>query len=74
MLLQGLYCSKAALAKAAHSGSPDGMVLRMLLQLFSSFKGKATLTAPVFVDMAIRNWHLKSLAVEVVDVRLEGTR
>lgn len=70
MLLQGLYCSKAALAKAAHSSSPDGMVLRMLLKLFSGFKGKAALTATVLVDMAIRNRDLKSLAVEVVDVRL----
>lgn len=55
VLPEGQKCPEAALAKAAHSGCSDGMVLGMYLKLLHGLEGQATVVAAVFVDMPIRD-------------------
>lgn len=72
MLLQGLQCSEAPLAEAAHGRGPDHMVLRVELQLLHCLEGQAALVAAVLVDVAIGDGQLRPLVVDLIEVHLEG--
>lgn len=74
VFFQSLESSEAALAKTAHGGSSDHMVLRVELQLLHRLESQAALVAAVLVYMAIRHWQLRPLGVNLVEVCLEGGR
>lgn len=77
MFPEGQECPEAALAKAAHSGCSDGMVLGMYLKLLHCLEGQTAVVATIFVDMTIRYGELLLLLLEpleLTDMVLQGIR
>lgn len=77
VLPEGQEGPKAALAKAAHGGRSDSVVLGVDLELLHGLEGQAAVVAAVLVDVAIRHRELLLLLLEpleLTDMVLQGVR